>query len=151
MANKGCRKESNKFSYVYQITALKLRPQSVFTEIKNNSDSAVGEILTCNTALLPQVRRFKLPGVLLSLQVWETSASQKLEEILARVLVGICKPNDPVLEMNMTLCLSSGEICGQHQTLIKAFNTWCLMDCIWEKKARLLCRRYLGSRQVCND
>lgn len=78
-----------------------------------------------------------------SLQVWETSASQKLEETSARVLVGICKPSDPVLEMNMTLCLSSEEMRGQHQTLIKAVNTLGLMDCIWEKKARLLCRRYL--------
>lgn len=33
------------FRYVYQITTLKLKPQSVFTELKNNGASALGEIL----------------------------------------------------------------------------------------------------------
>lgn len=34
------------FRYVYQNTILRLKPQSVFTELKNNGESALGEILT---------------------------------------------------------------------------------------------------------
>lgn len=43
---KGCPKESNMFRSVYQITILKYKFESVFTELKNNGDSALGEILT---------------------------------------------------------------------------------------------------------
>lgn len=32
-------KESNMFRYVYEITMLKPKPQSLFTELKNNGDS----------------------------------------------------------------------------------------------------------------
>lgn len=54
-------------------------------------------------------------------------------------LVGICKPNDPVLRVNMTLCLSPEEICGYHQTLIKVRNTLFLLGSAFGKRMKYFC------------
>lgn len=73
------------FRSVYQITILKHKPKSVFTEHKNNGDSALDEILTHHC--LPAPSQKVLAINLCSLQVWKTPTPQKLEEISVRGLL----------------------------------------------------------------
>lgn len=49
-------------------------------------------LLIHNAASLPQVRRFELPMVPRSLQVWDTPTAQKLEEISDSVSVASANP-----------------------------------------------------------
>lgn len=109
---KGCPKESNMFRSVYQIKILKHKPKSVFTEHKNNGDSALDEILTHPYHCLPAPSQKVLAiDAVFTPSLGDTNATEARGDLSQR-LAGICKHNDPFLGVNVTLSLISEEICG---------------------------------------
>lgn len=85
--------------------------------------------------------------VLPLLQSWETATSQKLEETLARV---ICKSNNPILGINMTLCQFREKL-WLATIPHKALDILSSRQHLGKESQTLVQEASLGSRQVCND
>lgn len=100
------------FRSVYQITILKHKPKSVFIERKNNSDSALDEILTHPYHCLPATSQKVLAtNAVFTPSMGDTNTPEAGGDLSQRLAV-ICKHNDPFLGVNVTLSLISEEICG---------------------------------------